>query len=1658
MYYTIFSLYCNLDCKNIFPLYNENREVLYRSLIFFTYLLLLGSVSQAQLSCPPNIDFENGNTGYWKFYTGTCCPIVANTLTGALPNRHVLTSGTALDPYGSFPIVAPGGGNYSLKLGNSSTGAQAERARYHVRVPTGLSNYSLIYRYAVVLQNPGHTVTEQPRFEVKAYDSATNALLTCGQFSYVSSSSLPGFTLSPYGSQVWYKSWSSASIDLSGQAGKTIIVEFSSGDCGLSGHFGYGYVDMNCSLFQIQNVNCNGSPWTSLSAPPGFQLYKWYNANFTQIATGQNVVIPTPPTTTHYYVVLTPYAGYGCADTLMTTVSINSFSVNTINDTFVCNNGNIQLNTNIIGGSSTFYSYVWTPSTGLSCSTCASPVATPLVNTKYKVTATDGNGCTRQDSVTIHVGPVTSTVSITPVSCFGDSTGSATVAISQGVSPYTFAWSTQPQQTASTATQLSAGTYQVIVTDAHGCKDTTAITINQPPALNNTFTSNHISCKGGNNGTITVATTGGITPYSYAWSTTPSSSSPTVNNLVAGTYWVTTTDTNGCTQTDTIQLTEPSLPLSAQSSKTHVSCKGGNNGTAIVVASGGTPPYSYTWNTVPSLSAASIANLVAGTYTYTITDSKGCVYVDSVIITEPLNVLSASLSKSNVSCMNGQNGAATVTANGGTAPYTYSWNTTPIQTSGTITNLIAGSYTVTVTDTNGCTTTASTSITQPTALNTSIIKTDVKCFNGNDGVATVTASGGTTPYSYTWNTSPVQLTNTATNLPQGNYQVIVTDSNGCLDTASVTILQPTALTGVSSQTNVSCFGGNNATATIVASGGVLPYSYQWNTSPAQFTPSIASLTAGNYVISVTDGNGCVYADTIVVLQPLQALSATLTKTNVSCMNGMNGSVVATPSGGTAPYKYAWNTTPIQTTGTITNLIAGSYTVTITDTNGCTTTASTIITQPTSLSSSITKADAKCFDSSDGSATVMTMGGTPPYTYTWNTSPVQTSNSISSLSAGIYKVIVTDQNGCKDSAAVTILQPTPVSTIIASVPVSCNGGNNAAATVAVSGGTAPYTFIWSTTPVQNAATANGLSAGTYTVVVTDSNGCVVPTSVHITQPPPFIATITAWGNILCAGANNGFATVQASGGKTPYYYLWNTAQTTAAITNLAPGFYKATIIDSNGCVAKDSITLTSPLPIITTLTNVSPTKCNGDSTGTAQLNVSGGVLPYSYTWSTLPGWQAALATQLPAGTQTVTVTDSNGCMKTDTFAILQPAPMVLQTGTSNTCSNLQNALAYVTINGGNTPYTINWNTNPVQHTDTIKKLSMGTYGVTVIDANGCAKTASAFVDSFLSPVITAGPNAAICDGASLQLFVTGAKYYTWYPNTWLSCNSCDSPMVRPDSAIMYTVVGVDTNNCSDSAQVHLSVVYPVPTSVGTGKSICMGDSTQLSATGGIHYLWTPTYGLNNPQIPNPIAAPATTTNYQVIITENDCFADTLTQEVQVHALPGITMGQGQTVLAGTALAIPIQTNDATAIRWTPSTGLSCADCFNPIATLYKTITYTAIAYNDIGCQSSSQITYRVVCNNSVLFLPNAFTPNGDGVNDFFYPMGKGIEKVKRLAIFNRWGQKVFEAFDIPTGDEKVGWDGSFKGARQMPDMYVYFIEATCTTGEPVFLKGDVSLIH
>ncbi|WP_316805660.1 beta strand repeat-containing protein, partial [Pedobacter nototheniae] len=715
--------------------------------------------------------------------------------------------------------------------------------------------------------------------------------------------------------------------------------------------------------------------------------------------------------------------------------------------------------------------YTVNPSAGttINGSTVTAPAGT------YTVTATLGSCNSGPSSDVTLTQPATLRATIsaqTNVNCFGASTGSAIATATGGVSPYTYSWTTTPVQTDATASNLAAGAYTVTVTDANGCTASQDVTITGPAAaINITGMVSNSTCGATNNGSVDITLSGGSTPYTYAWDS--GETTQDISNKGAGTYTVTVTDGKGCTAAFSFTVTagncqpvavadhgqtDPGVAVTGNAATNDTPSGDGGNTWTLIGTNGGATLGTVTMNTDGTYTYIPNAN-VSGTdiFNYKVCDANGDCATTTVTITIDASTLNITTSTTNVKCFGESGGSATVTATGGTAPYTYSWSNGI--TDATANNLAKGSYTVTVTDNVGTIRTATVTITEPVSAlvaGIDVPPVEVKCFGQNTGSATASAVGGTGAYTYLWSNGTTSAT--AANLAAGVYTVTVTDANGCSDTEDITITQPAAALSatISTQTDVACFGSDTGSATVSATGGTAPYTYSWNTSPVQTSATASNLIAGSYMVTVTDANNCSTTQSVTITQPAAALSASNSAVNVKCFGDATGAIDVTVSGGTAPYSYVWTGGTTANTEDLSSLNAGTYNLTITDANGCSTTQSVTIIQPAAaLSANNTAVNVKCFGEATGAIDVTVSGGIAPYTYAWTGGTTATTEDLSNLAAGTYNLTITDANNCSTTQSVTITQPAAaLSASNSAVNVKCFGDATGSIDVTVSGGTVP----------------------------------------------------------------------------------------------------------------------------------------------------------------------------------------------------------------------------------------------------------------------------------------------------------------------------------------------------------------------------------------------------------------------------------------------------------------------------------------------------------------------------------------------------------------------------------------------------------------------------
>ncbi len=1088
------------------------------------------------------------------------------------------------------------------------------------------------------------------------------------------------------------------------------------------------------------NTTCgafDGGATASATGGTGSYTYNWSNSATTASITG--VAAGT------YSVTITD--AFGCTDsTALDIADVGGITSSAIVDSNVtCNTFSDGGATASATGGTGSFTYNWSNS-----ATTAS--ITGVTAGTYSVTITDQAGCTDSSSVAITepVALTALTVADSNVSCNTFFDGGATAAATGGTGSYTYNWSNSA--VTASITGVAAGTYSVTITDQNGCTDSASVTITQPASLvASGVVDSNATCSGFFDGGATASATGGTGSYTYNWSNSASTAS--ITGVPSGTYSVTITDQNGCTDSASVTITQPNTILALAIVDSNVTCNSFSDGGATASSSGITGITTYLWSN--SATTASITGVVAGTYSITVSDANGCTDSTSVTITEPAALVASSIVDSNISCNGETDGGITASATGGTGAYTYNWSNSAVTAS--ITGLPGGTYSVTITDQNGCTDSASSTVIEPVMLvAASIVDSNASCNGFFDGGATASATGGTGAYTYNWSNSAT--TASITGVPATTYSVTITDQNGCTDSSSVTITEPTAISAAAViDSNVTCNSFSDGGATASATGGTGAYTYNWSNSAT--TASITGVVAGTYSVTITDQNGCTDSTSATVTEPAALVASSIVDSNISCNSEIDGGATASATGGTMPYTYNWSNAA--TTASITGAAAGTYSVTITDLNGCTDSASVTITEPAVLvSASIVDSNVSCNTFSDGGATASATGGTMPYTYNWSNSAITA--SITGVVAGTYSVTITDQNGCTDSSSITITEPAVlVSASIVDSNVSCNSFSDGGATASATGGTMPYTYNWSNSATT--ASITGVVAGTYSVTITDHNGCTDSSSTTITEPAILVSSTVVDSNTSCNGDSDGGATASATGGTMPYTYNWSNAATTASITGLAAGTYSVTITDQNGCTDSASVVVTEPAVLSLSVTLDSNESCVSAMDGGLTATPTGGTPVYTYDWINTTTTTASI-TGIAAGSYSVIVTDANGCTATGSESVIvedvTPPTVVVQdinayldgsgsitvlasevdNGTFDACGIASTSIDVSTFNCSNigpntvvfTAVDVNGNSDSSNVTITVLDTNspvMATQNVTIyLDANGEATTTAVAIDN------------------------------------------------------------------------------------------------------------------------------------------------------------------------------------------------------------------------------------------------------------------------------------------------------------------------------------------
>lgn len=699
-----------------------------------------------------------------------------------------------------------------------------------------------------------------------------------------------------------------------------------------------------------------------------------------------------------------------------------------------------------------------------------------------------------------------------------------------------------------------------------------------------------------------------------------------------------------------------------------------------------------------------------------------------------------------------------------------------------------------------------------------------------------------------------------------------------------------------------------------------------------------------------------------------------------------------------------------------------------------------LTVPTVITTDVT-----CYGDSTGTAYVAATAGFPPYQYLWNTG--QTTQSITGLTAGIYSVHVTDSAGCFKNVYMLVQEPPEILANATVIPIGCDTSGTGSIITNTSGGTPPYNYLWSNT----STTANilNLSAGSYILTITDSVGCIMTNTYVILQAIP--VNFTSSSTSATCGSANGTATITVTSGTPPFSYSWTPPVSTGpTATGLTAGTYYITVTDSNGCLKIDSVVVNTT-STVTVSVFVAPVSCDPGTGGTATANPIG-TPPYTYQWSP-SGGNGQTATNLPPGTYTVLVTDSNLCTATDTAVIVPVIPISFTTTTINAqCNNSNSGSASITTTtGGTAPYNYAWSNGSTN--SSITGVAPGTYTFVITDVNSCTATGTVTIGQ--NPVVNVTVNAdtTVCSGQPVILNANGSGGTPLFNYSWSNGVNSQSQQVNPTTTTTYNVVITDVTGCTAMASVIVTVVsYPV-ISLTNDATICSGSSIALNASGGNSYSWTPSSGLNNSTIPDPLASPSVTTNYIVTVSNGNCSSvDSVLITVVPSPVAAFTADTSQGIIP---LTVNFTNNSTGGVSYSWNFGdgsTSTSSDPTHVFTVAGTYTVTLIVTGSNGCTDT--LTFKIIAENfSSLDFPNIFTPNTDGDNDVFHLIEYGLLSVN-VEIYNRWGLKVF-SWNKLNGE----WNGRTSNGDEAPDgTYFLIINATGADGKDYKKNGTLTLVR
>jgi len=1329
----------------------------------------------------------------------------------------------------------------------------------------------------------------------------------------------------------------------------------------------------------------------------------------------------------------------------------------------VCPGGALALTASSANGVAP-YTYLWNTAESSETITVSQPGT-------YEVTVTDSKGCTGSKSVIVEPGtpPMVSITPPTGVFC-PNATILLTAQAMLGKPPYVFNWSTPAG--AATGPQLNAGingNYIVTVTDNIGCAGTASALINQNPDITISITPPiAIIC---NNGVIPLkatATGGSGGGYQYSWTTpTGTASGSLINANEAGVYTVTVTDGANCKNEASIlvqtaaELLVDFIPDPAQI------CSGGSiDLTAHAI--GGDGNYSYKWATpIGFFNKETITTAVTGLYYVTVTDGNGC-SGKGVLDVKPKAAIQILFIPDTLSICSGDSVLLSAATNE-PGPLNYAWST-PLGTLNvdSITVTKGGMYSLTVTNAKGCIGVDSINVKEDPGPGI-LISPDPAIFCAGGSVQLSVSSTDTSVLSYNWSTPSGTKTGNVINANvEGNYIILLSNANGCSNTDSIYVSQSPDLS-VSILPDPASFCPGSSVQLSASSTGSGTFTYTWSTPKGTETGSMINATvAGNYIVTVSNAIGCTGTDAISVTQN-DTLDIIISPDPASFCSGQSV-ILTAASTSSGMLSFNWITpTGVQSGNVIAATAAGTYAVTVTNSSGCSGETSINVTLLSGIAVDISPPNPGFCIGKSIDLTANAIGSN--LSFAWSTpSGNVNGQTINAAISGAYSVTVTDDGGCTGTASVQLDEYPGLDIVIDPNPASfCNSGS-VTLTAINNNGVAPFIYQWNTPGASGSSqTYSANIIGFYSVTVTDVNGCSGSASTQVSQSNSLTVSILPAVPAFCPGKSVDIS-VKANGGQVPYAYTWNTpigVNSSSSITTSTAGSYQVTATDSNGCSGQAAVTVNAydaPLVILPASFGF----CSATDVS-IQAIVEDILTPLIYNWSTPTGTSNnAIIVASTAGDYYLTVTNAGACSSFASTTVEQwPLPLIqFSPDQPQFCKGSFLDIS-ASSNIGQLPFSYNWQgpagsatTNPLNISVT------GNYALTLTDAHGCSANASLNATELPGLVVNLSTDPLLLCSAPYTILSQTSGGVLPYSYNWITPTSTQtSANVTANDFGMYTLTVTDTKACSGTSSITTQDESPIVELDKTDPgciALKSGSITLLSTVSPdfpLHLVLNNEPPVTINSLPYVLSAlPAG--SYQLVLTASNGCQKSFSLDLSSPSIPELQLGDDVSIFQGESYTIHPSSNfTIDSISWTNKSSLVCTPgCIEPIATPPFSTTYKATAYSKDGCRAIDDINIYVTEKESV-YVPNSFSPNGDGINDqWIIFTDQTVKQIKKMYIYDRWGESILIQENFPANDPSYGWDGKFRKQILNEGVFVYYFVVEFNDGRTKEYKGDVNLLR